>query len=132
MERTPSILLVEDEALIAIHLVDILEEAGLPTHHSHSGSDALAALTSGGHYFCGVVTDIQLGNGPNGWEVARKARELNPGIPTVYVSGDSAHEHTIYGVPESLMIQKPFAPAQLVIAISTLLNAAPSPERPTG
>lgn len=61
----------------------------------------------------------------DGWEVARHARELTPNFPVVYMSGDSAHEHTVQGVPESVMIQKPFAPAQLVTAMSMLLNALP-------
>jgi hypothetical protein len=45
------------------------------------------------------------------------------------MSGDSAHEHTVQGVPDSVMLQKPFAPAQLITAIATLLNAVP-PQQP--
>lgn len=74
----------------------------------------------------GVITDIRLGSGPDGWEVARRAREINRHIPIIYMSGDSAHEHASKGVPQSLMLQKPFAPAQLVTAISSLLNEAQS------
>jgi DNA-binding response OmpR family regulator len=72
-----------------------------------------------------MVTDIRLGEGPNGWDVARHAREVIPTMPVVYMSGDSANEHSAYGVPDSVMLQKPFATAQLVTAISTLMNAAP-------
>jgi DNA-binding response OmpR family regulator len=73
-----------------------------------------------------LITDIQLGTGPNGWEVGRRAREVVPGLPVVYMSGDSAHDWTAQGVPESVMLQKPFVIAQLVTAITTLLNQASS------
>jgi CheY-like chemotaxis protein len=130
VEPSLLILLAEDQALIGLHLQEVLEEAGFAVHHALSGGDAMAALAAHRDDLAGVVTDIQLGSGPTGWDVARRARELNPRIPMVYLSGDSAHEHTSQGVPDSMMIQKPFAPAQIVIAISTLLNAVP-PQEPS-
>jgi hypothetical protein len=44
----------------------------------------------------------------------------------IYLSGDSAHEWTAQGVPGSVMLQKPFVMAQLITAITTLLNQASS------
>jgi hypothetical protein len=40
------------------------------------------------------------------------------------MSGDSAHEWSANGVPESVMLQKPFVMAPLITAITTLLNQA--------
>jgi CheY-like chemotaxis protein len=71
-----------------------------------------------------IITDIQLRTGPNGWEVARLARELISDIPIIYATGDSAHEWSSKGVPKSVVIAKPFSPAQLTAAVSTLLNEA--------
>ena len=45
-------------------------------------------------------------------------------MPVVYMSGDSSPEWSAKGVPTSLMVAKPFAPAQIITAVSTLLNAA--------
>ena len=45
-----------------------------------------------------MLTDIRLGAGPDGWSVANRARELNPDMPLVYMSGDSAHQWTEHGV----------------------------------
>lgn len=42
------------------------------------------------------------------------------------MSGDSAHEWTAQGVPNSVMVSKPFVVAQIITAISTLLNQADS------
>jgi CheY-like chemotaxis protein len=58
----------------------------------------------------------------DGWEVARQAREIDPDFPIVYMSGASAEDWPAKGVPDSIMLAKPFAPAQLVTAIAHLLN----------
>ena len=70
------------------------------------------------------MTNINLGHDKvDGWEIARHARELNPGFPVVYMSGDSAEDWSSKGVPNSIMLSKPFAPAQLVTAVAQLLNS---------
>jgi hypothetical protein len=38
------------------------------------------------------------------------------------MSGDSAEEWSSKGVPHSIMLPKPFAPAQLVTAVYQLIN----------
>ena len=59
-----------------------------------------------------------------GWEVGHRARQIVPGVPVIYLSGDSVHEWSAEGVPESIMFQKPFALAQLIAAVTSLMNAA--------
>jgi len=66
----------------------------------------------------------------NGWEVARQAREIDPSFPVVYMTGAAADEWASHGVPNSILLTKPFAPAQLVTAISQLLNAPSPPTAP--
>lgn len=130
MKPSLLILLAEDEALIAMTLEDALEAAGFAVHHVVAGQDALDALEQHQDGLSGVITDIRLQGEIDGWAIARRAREMLPHIPVVYMSGDSAHEHTALGVPDSVMIPKPFAPAQIITAISALLNALPP--APTG
>ncbi|GAC1046202.1 hypothetical protein thsrh120_62090 [Rhizobium sp. No.120] len=60
----------------------------------------------------------------NGWDLARRARELQPVMPVIYVTGDSAQDWAAQGVPNSVLLQKPFVHAQLVTALTTLLNDA--------
>lgn len=117
----PLLLYVEDEALIQQMLVTDLEESGFAVLVTNNGTEALAVLASRSEELHGLITDINLGDGPDGWEVARKARELRSGLPVVYVSAASEHEWTSQGVPASLMITKPFVPTQVVVAISSLL-----------
>jgi hypothetical protein len=50
------------------------------------------------------------------------ARDVAPYFPVVYMLGVAAHEWSAQGVPNSIMLEKPFAPAQLKTAVSQLLN----------
>lgn len=118
----PTLLYVEDEILIQALLLQELEEAGFTVVVSSTGRDAMGILEKDHAQIQGVITDINLGDGPDGWDVARTARELRSGLPIVYVSAASEHDWTSMGVPASVMIAKPFVPAQVVVAISSLLT----------
>ena len=117
----PLLLYVEDELLIQDLVITCLEEAGFKLIVADSGEQALQLLAAHNAELRGLVTDVNLGSGPDGWEVARAARQAITALPVVYVSAASEHEWTSQGVPGSMMIAKPFASAQLVVAISSLL-----------
>ncbi|WP_241233708.1 response regulator transcription factor [Altericroceibacterium xinjiangense] len=120
----PVILLVEDQVLIREMVIEALEEAGFATLVAGDGQGAIKLLEEKGSEIRGLMTDINLDDGMDGWELARTMREHDSDLPVVYVSGASGHEWASQGVPRSLMITKPFAPAQVVVAISSLLMAS--------
>jgi len=123
------VLVVEDEQLLREMVEPALADAGYSVLLAHNGSEALKYLEereSEEAALRALVTDVRLGPGPSGWEIAKRARELHPEIPVVYVTGAAAAEWSSKGVPNSLIIQKPFAPAQVVTAVSQLLNAPPT------
>jgi len=122
--QAPPILLVEDEALIVEILTAEFADTGFEVVVASDGNRAIAELDADAARFKAVVTDIRLGKGPDGWDVGRRARELVSDMSVVYVSGDSTHDWSSKGVPESVVILKPFAPTQLVTAVSTLITAA--------
>lgn len=117
----PVLLYVEDELIIQDVLVTALEEAGFHVLVANAGSQALEILASPAQALHGLITDINLGAGPDGWDISRAAREITSGLPVVYVSAASEHEWTSRGVPSSVMITKPFVSAQVMVAISSLL-----------
>jgi DNA-binding response OmpR family regulator len=119
---TSVLLLVEDETLVQEVLDTALADAGFEIVVAGSGTQALKELESDATRFRAVITDIKLGVGRDGWAVGRRARELVPDMPVVYMSGNSGHEWASKGVPNSVMITKPFVSAQLVTAISTLIS----------
>lgn len=121
-ENVPQVLLVEDELLIRDLLQGALEEAGFEVAYAESGDAAIDLLQCSAGELVGVVTDINLGSETTGWDVARAVRRADLRIAVVYMSGGSAHEWAAEGVPDSAILAKPFAPAQLVVALATQLN----------
>ncbi len=121
--KLPTILLVEDEPLIRTSISIALEEAGYGLLESDNGATAIAAIDDN-DALRGIITDIRLGSGPNGWEVARHARHRFPKLAVVYMTGDSAADWAAEGVPNSVLVQKPFAFGQVVTAVLSLLNIA--------
>ncbi|MHC2336293.1 CheY-like chemotaxis protein [Bradyrhizobium sp. USDA 4454] len=63
----------------------------------------------------------------SGWDLARLVREQDPEFPVVYMTGAAADEWARLGVPNSVLLTKSFAPAQLVTAVSQLLNKGQAP-----
>jgi CheY-like chemotaxis protein len=122
--EVPKILLVEDEILIQEILLAQFDESGFEIVTANDGNQALAELNADAGKFKAVITDIRLPEGPDGWEIARYAREHVPDMPIVYMTGDSTHEWSSKGVPDSVVLLKPFAPMQLSTAVSTLITAA--------
>ncbi len=116
------LLLVEDDHLLRLDAEELLIENGFEVVSVSSAEEAFMALDDGGSQFAGVITDIRLGKGATGWRVGERARERVSDIPIVYVTADSASEWISHGMPNSMLVQKPFMPAQLISAISGLLG----------
>lgn len=124
--NAPLVLYVEDDAAVLDLGVAALEEGGFRVEPVHTGADALATLENPDADIRALVTDIDLPGGPNGWDLGRRARELFPELPVIYVSGGSAHQWASRGVPGSVMLTKPFALVQLVVAVSSATLGPPS------
>jgi DNA-binding response OmpR family regulator len=123
LENLLVILVVEDDPLIQSIVEEALTEGGFEVVIASTVETAIELLDSSEGKFRALVTDINLGrNNLGGWEIARHAREINPDFPVIYTSGDSAEDWASQGVPHSIMLAKPFASAQLVTAVSQLLN----------
>jgi two-component system, OmpR family, response regulator len=122
MSGTQSVLYVEDEPLLRELASIILSDAGFRVVTAETGEAAIEALDEDGQPFCAVVTDVNLGRGPDGWAVARRARELSRGLPVVYVTGASGHQWISEAVPESLILRKPFTSEQILKALKSLLG----------
>lgn len=124
MDR-PLLLLVEDEPLLALTMEEELVDAGFSVVVAANGTEAIRYMESDVSRFIALVTDIRL-PAANGWTVAKRARQLAPTMPVVYMSGDSAADWRANGVPESIMLAKPFPVLNLVTAMAQLLNQSPT------
>ena len=126
MDSSVLVLIVEDEAGIRDVLQASFEDGGFAVVLASSGEEALATLDTN-RGVRALITDINLPSKVTGWNVARHARELNPDMPVVYVTASERHDWPSLGVPNSVLIEKPFAPAQVLTAVSQLLNVGNTP-----
>jgi DNA-binding response OmpR family regulator len=117
------IMVVEDDQLIQTLVEEALSEGGFEPSIAASGEEAVTLLRGTRNHYRALVTDVNLLGRIDGWEVAKQARELDPTFPVVYMTGAAADQWASHGVPNSILLTKPFAPAQLVTAISNLLNS---------
>lgn len=83
MSSPRSVLIVEDEPLIAMMLEDFLDSLGHTVHaNCENVSEALSAVDAGG--FDVAILDVNL-KGENVWPVATRLREKN--VPFVLATG---------------------------------------------
>ena len=120
------VFVVDDESMIIENLRHALEDAGYTVSSASSGDDAMSLVDSEAHEFRALVTGVNLHGKVTGWDLAHRARELNPKLPVIYMTGGSGHEWSANGVPGSLLLNKPFALAQVVTAVAQLMNEASS------
>lgn len=123
MEDQLAILVIEDDQAVQAIVEEALTEGGFEPAIAASGEEAVTLLRGMRGKYRALVADISLMGRLDGWEVARRAREIDPAFPIIYITAAHADRWASQGVPNSVLLAKPFAPAQLVTAISQLLNA---------
>jgi len=116
------VLVAEDDTIIRMFVRESLADGGFAVIEAASGSEAIRRFDAEATRIQAVVLDIRLGSGPDGWIVARHARQANPKVSVIYISGHGAAHWHAQGVPNSVMLEKPFTPAQIVTAVASQLN----------
>ena len=86
-----TLLLVEDERLIAMTERRLLERAGYSVVEAHSGSEAVDAVAADQSIDL-VLMDIDLGDGLNGVEAARRILELRE-LPIVFLTSHTEQDY---------------------------------------
>ncbi len=125
VQSLPVVMLVEDEKLIQGMLQEALSEGGFHPTVAQTASEAIELLNNKHAEYRALLTDIHLPDELTGWDIARTARELDPAFPVVHMTGSgSAHEWASQGVPNSILLTKPSAPAQLIPPCRSFLMEA--------
>lgn len=117
--RVHQILFVEDDLILSLSACEFLRDQGVRVIEASDAVSATTILDRHG-YLSGLVSDIDLGVGEDGFDVARRARAAYPGLPVVFVSGAAGARHKAEGVEDSIFIDKPYHPRQIVEAIVAL------------
>ena len=116
-----TLLLVEDEPITALSSMVALEQQGYRVNLCATGFDALNFIEME-ETIDALVTDVDLGQGPDGWEIARRARDHFPKAPVIYITGAATADFEEEGVPESRILAKPYHTETLVDMVSSVLN----------
>jgi DNA-binding response OmpR family regulator len=123
MASTPltghSILVLEDEPLIALDIANCFRKAGASVLSAHNLCDGLRL--AGHPDLSAAIVDFGLNDG-DGTAVCERLNEL--GIPFVLHSG---YSHVDDGCRAGLVIPKPARPTELVITIARLLRRESGP-----
>ena len=120
-QARPIILVVDDDGQVLEGTRDIVEALGYAVIAAQSGREALSILRGDGTIDL-LFTDISM-PGMDGWELARRSKQMRPDLKIVYTSGFSFSP-----VPERSrpgygpLLPKPWRPAQLDRILQTILR----------
>ena len=119
LPRGPAIiLLVDDDALIAMSSVDMLEDLGHRVLEANSGQQALDIIKNEPAIDL-MITDFSM-PGMNGAQLAKAARELRPALPILVATGYAdLPAGTEMGLPR---LGKPYTQEQLEREIARILS----------
>jgi DNA-binding response OmpR family regulator len=108
MAEKGTILLVEDEALIAATAAETLRDFGFRVEEATTAAAALAFIQGRGEALAAAIIDINLPDG-KGDELARKLRMLVPGLPIVIATGLGARAFgELQGGAPLALLSKPY------------------------
>jgi two-component system, NtrC family, response regulator HydG len=116
IRKTPTVLVVEDDAESRAAMVKILDGAGYRTLQSENGQEGLDHVVGGGIDL--VVTDMRL---PvmDGLELLKRAKAVDQDIEVVLITGFGTVEVAVEAIKEGAydFITKPIKKAQLLRAV---------------
>ena len=123
--KRPSVLLVDDDAIVRDVLTLSLEDAGYNVIPADSGMAALSRLAAGDRVDI-IVSDLTMPT-MDGLALIRAAQERRPGMPAVLLTGYAGDGATL-AVGGAIsgtfsLLRKPVSGTQLVDRISALLTS---------
>jgi CheY-like chemotaxis protein len=106
-----TILIVEDEALVRVDAADFLRQGGYRVHEATNAGDAMESLQS--KFTVDLLfTDINLGKGMNGIELAVWALANLPRVKILVTTGETLE--TVFPRGLGMILPKPYAYSDLL------------------
>jgi signal transduction histidine kinase len=113
-----TVLLVEDESLIAALITEALADNGYRCVEARDGREAIAIAESGQRIDL-LLTDIGLPGGMDGLTLAAYLRSRHPGLKVLFASGHAEADLALtQGAP---LLQKPFDMNRLMVEVRQVL-----------
>lgn len=115
------ILLVEDEADLALIVADTLREQGYDVDTASDGVSGLCRFMDGGADI--VVADVMMPR-MDGFTMARNIRKVSPAVPLLFLTAKSAVSDVEEGfeIGANDYLKKPFELRELIVRIKALLR----------
>jgi CheY-like chemotaxis protein len=101
-----SVLVVEDDPNVRLVLDELLNDQGLDVWSVADDLSAYQVLSQEARRFSVLLTDINLGVGTDGFDIARRARSLNSEIEVIFISGFPVDPHR-YADAGGVLLTKP-------------------------
>ena len=120
---TGTILVVEDEGLIALHLLEMLTESGFTVPDPLSSGEDLLDYLKGATRPDVILMDIGLGGKIDGIETAREVRK-HYSIPIIFLTAysDQNRIEEVHRITPYRCLIKPVMQHDLLIAIEKVLR----------
>jgi CheY-like chemotaxis protein len=132
-KRSGTILIVDDEAELLEISVTYLAACGYTVLSAGDAKEALHILKERGPIDV-MVTDIVMGGGIDGMELAQVVHRLSPETRVIYSSGFPADALSERSLPlaDSLVLQKPYRLAELGASIDQAIGLGANPDEAAG
>ncbi|MFZ6048869.1 heavy metal response regulator transcription factor [Pseudomonas sp. CR3202] len=124
------LLIVEDEPKTGQYLRQGMAEAGLATDLATDGLRGRELALSGAYDL--IILDVML-PGLDGWQVLRSLRQAGLQVPVLFLTARDAVEERVHGLELGAddYLVKPFAFAELLARVRTLLRRGAAPPQET-
>lgn len=126
-DSVKTVLVVEDEDAVRNLLRTMLRLAGYEVISCQDGAEALDLLAARGGEVNLLITDINLGSGMDGFEVAEALREHQPSLKVLYISGEDEEGRVAreMAAGASHFLVKPFTPRAFTERVRLFLDSVP-------
>ena len=127
-DRTPTILVVEDEFLIRAMLSDYLQGCGFKVLEGSTADEAVAIIENIDVQIDLVLTDIRMPGSMDGFGLARWIRANRPGIQVILASGNVNKTDAAKELCENEpLFEKPYELEAVLAQIRRTLETSGSP-----
>ena len=118
-----TVLVVEDNDSVRDYAATALAELGYRVMGARDANDALRIIEQGERIDL-LFTDVVLGSGPNGRELANKVGEKLVGLPVLFTTGYTRNAIVHHGRldPDVHLLDKPFTQQDLARKVRALLD----------
>lgn len=117
----PKVLLIEDDVNLSYMIADGLDSEDFETTNFDNGEEALMLFNTSDYDI--VLTDVNLRNKMDGFELAREIRSRSD-IPIIFITSRSQAEDLKkgYGIGNVDYLKKPFGITELFLRVNELLS----------